>query len=93
MRAGEYRIDAGTTPRQLLQIFVAGDVQLYSFTIIEGWTFRELVAALAANDAVEGGLDFEDWPAVRESSGAAGGASGGIVFAGNLSLSKGHQRR
>ncbi len=73
VRAGEYRIDAGTTPRQLLQIFVAGDVQLYSFTIIEGWTFRELVAALAANDTVEGGLDFEDWPAVLESFGAGRG--------------------
>ena len=80
VRAGEYRIDAGTTPRQLLQIFVAGDVQLYSFTIIEGWTFRELVAALAANDAVEGGLDFEDWPAVLESFGAGEGHPEGLFL-------------
>ena len=80
VRAGEYRIDAGTTPRQLLQIFVAGDVQLYSFTIIEGWTFRELVAALAANDTVEGGLDFEDWPAVLESFGAGEGHPEGLFL-------------
>ncbi len=80
VRAGEYRIDAGTTPRQLLQIFVAGDVQLYSFTIIEGWTFRELVAALAASDAVEGGLDFEDWPAVLESFGAGEGHPEGLFL-------------
>ena len=80
VHAGEYRIDAGTTPRQLLQIFVAGDVQLYSFTIIEGWTFRELVAALAANDAVEGGLDFEDWPAVLESFGAGEGHPEGLFL-------------
>jgi len=80
VRAGEYRIDAGTTPRQLLQIFVAGDVQLYSFTIIEGWTFRELVAALAANDAVEGGIDFEDWPAVLESFGAGEGHPEGLFL-------------
>ncbi len=80
VRAGEYRIDAGTTPRQLLQIFVAGDVQLYSFTIIEGWTFRELVAALAANDTVEGDLDFEDWPAVLESFGAGEGHPEGLFL-------------
>ncbi len=80
VRAGEYRIDVGTTPRQLLQIFVAGDVQLYSFTIIEGWTFRELVAALAANDTVEGDLDFEDWPAVLESFGAGEGHPEGLFL-------------
>ena len=69
VRAGEYLVDAGTTPRQLLQIFLAGDLQLYSFAIIEGWTFRELVAALAANDTLEADLEFEDWPAILESFG------------------------
>ena len=31
IRAGEYRIEQGTTARQLLEQFVAGQVQLYSF--------------------------------------------------------------
>jgi UPF0755 protein len=70
VHAGEYLIDAGTTPRQLLQMFVDGEVQLYSFSIIEGWTFRELVAALAENDTVEASIDYEDWPAILESLGA-----------------------
>ena len=68
--AGEYLIDAGTTPRRLLQMFVDGEVQLYSFTIIEGWTFRELVAALADDDTVDASIDYEDWPAMLESFGA-----------------------
>jgi UPF0755 protein len=80
VRAGEYLIDAGTTPRQLLQIFVAGDVQLYSFSIIEGWTFRELIAALRADDTVEVSIDFEDWPAVLESLGAAEGHPEGLFL-------------
>lgn len=73
VHAGEYLIDAGTTPRQLLQMFVGGEVQLYSFTIVEGWTFRELIAALTDNDTVAVSIDYEDWPAILESL-AAGAA-------------------
>lgn len=70
VHAGEYVIDAGMTPRQLLQKFVDGGVRLYSFTIIEGWTFRDLLAALRANQAVESVVEYEDWPAILESVGA-----------------------
>ena len=69
VRAGEYEIEAGTTPVTLLDKFVAGDVRLYSFTIVEGWSFRELVAALAANPAIESSLVYEDWPAVLDNLG------------------------
>lgn len=67
VHAGEYLIEVGTTPAQLLEMFIEGDVQLYSFTIVEGWTFRELIAALIADDAVEVSIVYEDWPAVLES--------------------------
>jgi UPF0755 protein len=67
VHAGEYLIEVGTTPAQLLEMFIAGDVQLYSFTIVEGWTFRELIAALTADGTVEVSIVYEDWPAVLES--------------------------
>lgn len=67
IQAGEYQIQAGSTPRELLDIFVSGAVQLYSFTIVEGWTFRELVEALANDPVVQKSIEFEDWPAVLES--------------------------
>lgn len=67
IQAGEYEIQAGITPRELLDVFVKGSVQLYSFTIIEGWTFRELVTALAKDPVVEKSMEFEDWPALLES--------------------------
>ena len=67
VQAGEYRIESGTTPLQLLGMMVSGDVRLYSFTIVEGWTYRELLAVLSASDNVELGIEFEDWPAVLES--------------------------
>lgn len=70
VHAGEYLIETGTTPRQLLRKFVSGDVRLYSFTIVEGWTFRNLITALNENDTIEADLDYEDWPSLLETFGS-----------------------
>ena len=67
IQAGEYQIKPKTTPRELLDIFVSGDVYLYSFTVVEGWTFRELITALASNPVIQSTIEFEDWPAVLAS--------------------------
>ena len=80
VHAGEYLIEAGTTPTQLLQMFVSGDVRLYSFTIVEGWTYRELVAALDDNDKVDIGIPIEDWPATVESFAADAGHPEGLFL-------------
>jgi UPF0755 protein len=66
IHAGEYRIERGSTPRQLFDRFVDGDVILYSFTIVEGWTFRELMAALEADPVVVHTLGHEDWPTLLD---------------------------
>lgn len=67
VHAGEYQIDQGTSPKELLDMFVAGDVRLYSFTIVEGWTFRELVDALNGDSLVVKSMVYEDWPGLLES--------------------------
>jgi UPF0755 protein len=54
----------------LLDQFVSGEVQLYSFTIVEGWTFRELLAALHASKNIIASIEYEDWPALLESFGS-----------------------
>jgi UPF0755 protein len=69
VHAGEYHIDAGITPPRLLQKFVSGDVQLYSFTIVEGWTYRDLVSSLRRHEAVVQSLGDDDWPGFLESLG------------------------
>jgi UPF0755 protein len=53
IKAGEYRVAPGMSLRQLLQRVLAGDTIAYSFTIIEGMTFRQLQAALRANEVLE----------------------------------------
>lgn len=71
IQAGDYRIRHGTTPVQLLEQFTSGDVQLYSFTIIEGWNQWELLDALHQNANVEASLTDADWPALLEELEAA----------------------
>ncbi len=46
VKAGEYRITPGLTAEGLLQMFVSGRVYQRALTIVEGWTFRELLNAV-----------------------------------------------
>jgi UPF0755 protein len=47
IRAGSYEIEAGITPRALLEKMVRGDQVLESVRFIEGWNFAQVRAALA----------------------------------------------
>jgi len=47
VRAGEYHIEAGQTPDDLLETFTTGKSIQYGFTVIEGWSFRQMMDALA----------------------------------------------
>lgn len=46
LKAGEYLFAPGTTPEQLLNAIVAGNVHYHRFTLIEGWNFQQLLAAV-----------------------------------------------
>ncbi|HET6545526.1 MAG TPA: endolytic transglycosylase MltG [Rhodanobacteraceae bacterium] len=48
LHAGEYALSPGITPRELLRRMAAGEVLEHRFTIVDGWTFSQLRAALAA---------------------------------------------
>ncbi|WP_119287282.1 endolytic transglycosylase MltG [Azohydromonas sediminis] len=48
IRAGSYEVHTGVTPRELLDKMVRGDEVLEAVRLIEGWTFRQFRAALAA---------------------------------------------
>lgn len=52
IKAGTYRIEQGTTLERLLDRLVAGDVILEDIRIGEGWTFRQLRAAIDAHPAL-----------------------------------------
>ena len=70
IQAGEYRIVPDATPRSLLEQFTSGEVQLYSFTLVEGWNHRDVLAALQSNEAIVSSMSDEDWPVLLEELGA-----------------------
>lgn len=46
IKAGSYEIERGVTPRRLLRKLVRGDEALRAVTLVEGWTFAQVRAAL-----------------------------------------------
>jgi UPF0755 protein len=50
---GEYKLEQGATPLALLESISKGDVIQYSLTIVEGWTFKQMLEAINNNEYVE----------------------------------------
>lgn len=53
IKAGEYELVPGTTAPQMLDQFVAGKVVQHSLTLIEGWTFRQVLEAINNHEALD----------------------------------------
>lgn len=49
LHAGEYVFEPGTTPTQLLDKMARGDAVRHIVTIIEGWDFKQVLAAINTN--------------------------------------------
>lgn len=52
LKAGEYGLQPGLTPQQLLEVLSSGSVLLHSVTFIEGSTFADVLKQLRTNDSV-----------------------------------------
>lgn len=57
IKAGEYRILPDQSPQDLIDLFRKGNSIQYSFTIIEGWTFNQLLDAIRQNDVLTHTVD------------------------------------
>ena len=53
LKAGSYEITTGMTPWTLLERMARGDQTLLSLTIPEGWTFEQMLQAMAAAPGLE----------------------------------------
>jgi len=53
IRAGSYEIDANTTPWELFNKLIRGEETLRALTLVEGWNWRQVRAALAKADALK----------------------------------------
>jgi UPF0755 protein len=60
VKAGEYEVQPGTTPRALLTKMVNGQVLLHSFTIVDGWRVADLLEALRRNPDIVSTLPAQE---------------------------------
>ena len=77
LHAGEYALNVGITPRQLLVNMAAGKVLQRNFTIVDGWTFGELRQALAKADKLRHDSVNLDDATIMQKIGAPGEAPEG----------------
>jgi UPF0755 protein len=57
LKAGEYHLPPNITPLQLLEILTSARVVQHTMTIIEGWTFKQLIAAVRRQDTLKQTLE------------------------------------
>ena len=56
LKAGEYQLNPGVTPDGLLEKLTQGKVIRYSFTLIEGQSFKQLMQRLQADPVLNPAL-------------------------------------
>ena len=57
IKAGDYALEHGMTPNDVIDLFVSGAVIEYSLTLVEGWTFRQALEAVRRHERIVHTLD------------------------------------
>jgi UPF0755 protein len=89
IRAGSYEIDSGTSPRRLLDKLVQGDETLEHLRLIEGWTLRQLRAALVRAPSLKPVASAMSDAELMAALGAPGQAAEGRFFPDTYAYSRG----
>jgi len=90
IKAGSYELTEPVNPLQLLDKLTRGDVTQGELTLIEGWTFRQFRAAMAANADLRGDSRALDDAEILKRVGAAGAVHPeGLFFPDTYLFSKG----
>jgi UPF0755 protein len=53
LKVGEYELSYGISPAALLDLFSSGKGIEHSLTLVEGWNFRQVLAAINVNDSLQ----------------------------------------
>jgi UPF0755 protein len=89
IKAGEYQVAAGTTPRSLLALLESGKVVQHGVTVVEGWTFRDLRRALEAEALLDNTLAGRSDAEVMTALGEPDVAPEGLFFPDTYLFGKG----
>lgn len=89
LQSGEYRIPPGMTAPELLARLARGQVVQHRFTIVEGWTFRQLLAALEADPRIVDTLSGVDTETIMAELGSEGEHPEGWFYPETYSFTRG----
>lgn len=89
IKAGNYELEGGLTPLSLLGKITRGDVTQQEVTFIEGWTFRQMRAALDAQDDLQHDTKGMSEEAILQAVGAEGEKAEGLFLPDTYFFNKG----
>jgi UPF0755 protein len=72
IQAGEYLLPTGMAPPGLMRMLVRGEVVQHSLTIIEGWTFQQMMSAIQSHPMLKRTLADASGPGVMAVMAEAG---------------------
>lgn len=73
LKAGEYQLETGMTPDDLLKKIISGQTLQYQLGIIEGRTFKEIASDIRKHPQIEQTLSEADYASIMQKLGAADG--------------------
>jgi UPF0755 protein len=80
IKAGEYKLLPGMTPELLFSLFVSGKTISYSITLIEGWSFKQIMAEIEAHPALIKSLSGNSLETIMQKLGYPGEHPEGRFF-------------
>lgn len=89
IKAGNYELESGTTPYSLLQKLASGEESLQSLTLVEGWNWRQVRAALAREASLQHDSASLSDAELMERLGRPGVAPEGRFFPDTYTFAKG----
>jgi UPF0755 protein len=89
IKAGSYELETGITPHRLLSKLARGEESLRALTLVEGWNWRQLRAALASADQLKPETAKLTDEAIMQLLGRPGVAPEGRFFPDTYTYSKG----
>jgi UPF0755 protein len=89
VRAGEYRLRQGQSTSGLLELFTTGNSIQYSFTVIEGWSFRQMMVQLESNPVILNTLKNQSNEEIMTALGLSGQHPEGLFYPDTYRFPKG----
>lgn len=89
LRAGEYLVPPGTSVAGLLDLLKSGKVVLHSLTLVDGWTFKQVMQAVDSNPALRHTLAGKNSTAIMAALGHPGESPEGRFYPDTYQFPKG----